>query len=142
MAFWALASFLAGCTVHKTVTVEPIEVNVDVTDRPSDATGNSSGGALEKALGGLVDEVVLKEGVAEDILAGSLAFLGENGRWPSELGEIEQGLKAIDRPADSLDKVTAIQFSEEANGGCVINYETTMPSKATLRLGIPDANDS
>ena len=142
MAFWAAAWFLAGCTVQKTVTIDPIEVNVDVTDRPSDETDNPSQGWLGDAFGGLMEEAVQREGVAGDILLGSYAFRGANGRWPSELGEIEQGLKVMERSADALGKVTAIQFSEKSNGDCVIKYETSMPSKATMRLTLSDANDS
>ena len=144
MALWAALWLLAGCTVHKTVTIDPIhvEMDVDATILPSGETHNSSRGVLGRALDGIVEEAVLREGVAGDILTGSLAFLSTNGRWPGELGEIRQGLKAIGQPAHSLDKITAIQISEEPNGDCVIKYETAMPTKATLRLSLPDANDS
>ena len=92
---------VSGSAHRPVITVNPIHVSADTT---LDAAGNSPGEpSLVRNIGGAVLEKIIGDGaVTADLMRGSLGFFKIHDRWPMQLSEVMDVLKADGLSTDNL----------------------------------------
>ena len=127
---------LTGCTQTKAISVEPIQVTVNLNLRTD---GHNPEEPLD--ISGQVIKTVLENGfgvgtAAGDLLCGCLAFRRLHQKWPATVSDVKEALKADGGSADGLAQLEWAEFKTLDNGSLEVNYKSKgqVEGKGCIRL--------